>query len=64
MVFYVCVHGLAYMVAVIVNFYMATVDVVYLVNHVLHYADSGLSGESRKLLHEQTILHEVKVADS
>nr|SPS05143.1 conserved protein of unknown function [Candidatus Nitrotoga fabula] len=60
---YVCVRGLAYMAAVIVNFYITTVDVVYLVSHVLHYADSGLPGESRKLFHELTILHMLKVVD-
>jgi len=51
------------MIAVIVNFYITTVDVVYLVSHVLHSAESGLPGESRKLLHEPTILHVLKVVD-
>lgn len=60
---YVCVRGLAYLVAAIVNFYITTADVVYLVSHVLHYADSGLPGESRKLFHEPTILHVLKVVD-
>ena len=34
-------------------FYMATVDVVFLVQHILHYAD--LTEEARKLLHDSTV---------
>lgn len=44
-------------------FYMATVDVVYLVSHALHYADSGLSEEARKALHDSTVTHIVEVVD-
>ena len=61
--FVVVVAVVASMAAAITIFYMATVDVVYLVGHVLHYADSALSEESRKLLHEQTISHVVEVVD-
>ncbi len=44
-------------------FYMATVDVVYLVGHMLHYADAGLAAEARKTLHDETITHVIEVVD-
>ena len=44
-------------------FYMATVDVVYLVQHTLHYADTGLTDEARKVLHDRTVSHIVEVVD-
>ena len=44
-------------------FYMATVDVVYLVQHTLHYADSGMTEEARKALHDSTVSHIVEVVD-
>lgn len=44
-------------------FYMATVDVVYLVGHVLHYGDSDLTNEARKALHDSTVTHIVEVVD-
>jgi uncharacterized membrane protein YqhA len=53
----------ASMAAAIAIFYMATVDVVYLVSHILHYADPALSPEVRKGLHDETITHVVEVVD-
>jgi len=44
-------------------FYMATVDVVYLFGHALHYADSSLTDEARKALHDSTVTHIVEVVD-
>ena len=44
-------------------FYMATVDVVYLVWHTLHYADSSMAEEARKALHDRTVSHIVEVVD-
>lgn len=44
-------------------FYMATVDVYYLVAHVIHYADPGMTEEARKVLHDNTITHIVEVVD-
>ncbi|HEX5338108.1 MAG TPA: YqhA family protein [Gallionella sp.] len=44
-------------------FYMATVDVVYLLQHLAHYADSSLTVEARKALHDSTISHIVEVVD-
>lgn len=44
-------------------FFMATVDVVYLIKHIVHYADSGMTAEARKLLHDETISHIVEVVD-
>jgi uncharacterized membrane protein YqhA len=44
-------------------FYMATVDVVYLVAHIVHYADPDVAIEARKVLHDETITHIVEVVD-
>jgi uncharacterized membrane protein YqhA len=44
-------------------FYMATVDVVNLFLHALHYADSSLTDEARKALHDSTVSHIVEVVD-
>jgi len=44
-------------------FYMATVDVVNLFQHALHYADSGMTEEARKALHDSTVSHIVEVVD-
>lgn len=44
-------------------FYMATVDVVFLFQHALHYADAELTDEARKLLHDKTVSHIVEVVD-
>jgi uncharacterized membrane protein YqhA len=44
-------------------FYMATVDVVFLFKHALHYASSDLTDETRKVLHDQTVSHIVEVVD-
>lgn len=53
----------ASMAAAIAIFYMATVDVVYLVSHILHYADPSLTPDIRKALHDETITHVVEVVD-
>jgi uncharacterized membrane protein YqhA len=44
-------------------FYMATVDVVLLVQHTLHYSDASMTDEARKLLHDSTVSHIVEVVD-
>lgn len=44
-------------------FYIATVDVVYLVQHALHYAGAELTDEARKTLHDSTVSHIVEVVD-
>jgi uncharacterized membrane protein YqhA len=44
-------------------FYLATVDVVYLFQHAMHYADSSLTDEARKALHDSTVSHIVEVVD-
>jgi uncharacterized membrane protein YqhA len=54
---------IASMAAAFAIFYMATVDVVYLVGHILHYADPALGTEGRKVLHDETITHVVEVVD-
>lgn len=54
---------IASMIAAFAIFYMATVDVVYLVSHIIHYADPGMGGEARRALHDQTVTHVVEVVD-
>ncbi len=44
-------------------FYMATVDVVILVQHTFHYADASMTEEMRKALHDTTVSHIVEVVD-
>jgi uncharacterized membrane protein YqhA len=51
------------LVAGFVIFYMATVDVFLLVQHAVHYADSDLTAEARKALHDGTVSHIVEVVD-
>ena len=61
--FVVVVAVVASMAAAIAIFYIATVDVVYLVGHMLHYADPALAGDARKVIHDETISHVVEVVD-
>lgn len=61
--FVVVVAVVASMAAAIAIFYIATVDVVYLVGHMLHYADPALAGDARKAIHDETISHVVEVVD-
>ena len=44
-------------------FYVATLDVVFLFTHALHYADPGMADEARKALHDSTVSHIVEVVD-
>jgi uncharacterized membrane protein YqhA len=44
-------------------FYMATVDVFILFQHAMHYADSSMTEEARKTLHDSTVSHIVEVVD-
>lgn len=44
-------------------FYLATVDVFYLVQHAMHYASSELTDEARKALHDSIVSHIVEVVD-
>lgn len=53
----------ASMIAGFAVFYMATVDVFYLVLHIIHYADPGMSQPDRLALHQETITHIVEVVD-
>ncbi|MGA7180081.1 MAG: YqhA family protein [Thiobacillaceae bacterium] len=54
---------LASMAAAIAVFYLATVDVFYIISHMIHYGDLALAEETRKQLHDQTITHVVEVVD-
>ncbi len=61
--FVVVVAVMASMAAATAIFYMATVDVIYLIGHMLNYADPALATEARKALHDETITHVVEVVD-
>ncbi|MHB9118036.1 MAG: YqhA family protein [Burkholderiales bacterium] len=45
-------------------FFIATVDVVYMLMHIVHYADPDLTAAARKALHDETITHIVEVVDA
>lgn len=51
------------LLAGVVIFFMATVDVVVLLQHALHYADTDMTEEARKALHDGTVSHIVEVVD-
>ncbi len=51
------------LLSAIAIFYMATVDVVILIQHMFHYADTSLTEEARKVLHDSTVSHIVEVVD-
>jgi uncharacterized membrane protein YqhA len=44
-------------------FFVASVDVVRLLRHVAHYADSGIVPEERNMLRAQTTVHVVEIID-
>ena len=54
---------IASMAAGFAIFYMATVDVWYLISHIIHYADPEMEQAARKALHDDTITHIVEVVD-
>ncbi len=51
------------LLAAIAIFYMATVDVYFLLKHMTHYADASMADEVRKTLHDSTVSHIVEVVD-
>jgi uncharacterized membrane protein YqhA len=53
----------ASMAASFAIFFLATADVVYLLQHVSHYLDSGLTQEARAELRNSTVTHIVEVVD-
>ncbi|SRR5665647_566467 len=61
--FVVLVAVFASLAAGFALFYIATVDVFLVVQHVSHYADASLSNEARRLLHDESITHIVEVVD-
>lgn len=53
----------ASMAASFAIFFLATADVVYLLQHVTHYLDAGLTQEARSELRNSTVTHIVEVVD-
>ncbi len=61
--FVVVVPVVASVVSGLALFYLATVDVVYLVKHLAPYASSGLADGARAALRASTVTHIVEVVD-
>ncbi|MEZ0231660.1 MAG: YqhA family protein [Methylophilaceae bacterium] len=61
--FIIILAVVASLAAGVAIFYIATVDVYFLLQHVAHYADSDLTNEMRKTLHDDTVSHVVEVVD-
>lgn len=59
----VVVAVLASLAGALAMFWVATVDTVVMVSHLVHYADPALGAEGRKLLHDGTITHVVEIVD-
>jgi uncharacterized membrane protein YqhA len=59
----VVVAVVASVVGAFALFYLATVDVAYLVMHLAPYAGGGLSEEARAALRSSTVTHIVEVVD-
>ncbi len=51
------------LLAALAMFYMATVDAVYMVAHLAHYADPSLEEATRTALHSSTVTHIVEIVD-
>ncbi len=51
------------LLAALSMFYMATVDAIYMVSHLVHYADPAMEGYARSELHAQTVTHIVEIVD-
>lgn len=51
------------LITALAMFYMATVDVYYLVSHLGQYMSSDLVGEARKVFRADTVTHVVEVID-
>jgi uncharacterized membrane protein YqhA len=54
---------LASVLCAFVMFYLATVDAIYVVSHLTHYAEPGLEEVARKELHASTVAHIVEIVD-
>lgn len=53
----------ASLVAAFGMFYMASVDAFYMISHLLHYADPGMTAEARIALRAETVTHVVEIVD-
>jgi uncharacterized membrane protein YqhA len=61
--FVVVIAVVASMISAIAVFYVTTIDVWYLVTHILDYANPSISAEARNTLHDETVTHVVEVVD-
>lgn len=61
--FVVVIAVVASMISAIAVFYVTTIDVWYLVAHILDYANPSISAEARNTLHDETVTHVVEVVD-
>ncbi len=61
--FVVLIAVIASLITALAMFYMATVDVYYLVTHLGHYMSPDLIGEARQDFRAETVAHVVEVID-
>lgn len=61
--FVVLIAVIASLITAFAMFYMASVDVYYLVSHLGDYASAGLIGEERADFRAETVAHVVEVID-
>jgi uncharacterized membrane protein YqhA len=61
--FVVVIAVVASMISAIAVFYVTTIDVWYLVTHIIDYANPSISAEARNTLHDETVTHVVEVVD-
>jgi uncharacterized membrane protein YqhA len=54
---------IASLAAALAMFYMASVDAVYMISHLVEYASPGLTGEERVALRSTTVTHVVEIVD-
>ncbi len=51
------------LLAALAMFYMATVDAIFMVSHLAHYADPTLDPLTRSEIHASTVTHIVEIVD-
>lgn len=61
--FVVLIAVIASLITALAMFYMATVDVYYLISHLGDYMSPDLTGEARKDFRAETVAHVVEVID-
>jgi uncharacterized membrane protein YqhA len=61
--FVILIAVIGSLLASLAIFYMVSVDVSILLQHILHYGSNELTAEARKALHDSSVSHIVEVVD-